>query len=210
MIRYTDDVGMQGRIRMSKFSSLLGGKSSTGKAPRGSISEFVKKNPDFMKLDASQRNELLINLKMESKMAELSERKGSGGFRVGGAEIPDKEMSRSAKEMMEKIIQKQLQKRKKGVVAIRACWFGNGRIAGDGKIYDADNKVVGKIDGDSLKVTIGNSLMGEYADSSYFLTKISRKIAGMNGTNASSGSGSGISLGNFYGTADTNSSGGWW
>lgn len=192
------------------FGGMGGGKGSTPK--RGSIGEFAKNNPDFMKLDPSKRNEVLANMKIESKMAELSSRKSSSSFSLPGtAPGQEKELSKTAKDMIEKLMKKQLAKRKKEIVAIRACWFGNGCITKDGKIYDANNKMVGKIDPDTMKISIGMSFMGKYKDDSFTLTKLSNKIASMNSSSSGTSSSGGGGMGNFYGTSsDNNGGGGWW
>lgn len=205
---------------MSRFG-ILGSKSGTAKSGAAggrttSIGDFAKKNPDLMKMDASQRQQLMTQFITDAKMAELGSRKANKGFQLPGtapAKAPDeKDLSKSAKQMLEQMIQKQIKKRKKEVVAIRACWFGNGRITKDGKILDGNNKQVGTIDPETMRITVGMSFMGKYKDDSFTLTKLQRKIEQMNAPKAGFGGGSsgGVGIGNFYGTADTNTSNGWW
>jgi hypothetical protein len=179
---------------------LSGSVKSGGGAKGGSIGAFVQKNPDFMKMDASKRNELLTTMKMEASAMDRSM-----------SNRGNKELSKTAKDMMEKMIKKQLQKRQKEIVSIRACWFGNGRITKDGKIYDANNKVVGQIDQETMKITMGWSCVGKYKDDSFTLTKLSNKIAAMNKPVATAASGGGLgSMGSFYGSSDSGSSTSWW
>lgn len=200
---------------MSRLGSMLGGGAGgKSSAKRNVIGDFAKKNPDFMKLDASKRNELLMTMQAEARAVELSSRKGgSGGFQLPGtaAKKEEKELSKTAKDMMEALLKKQLKKRQKEVVSIRACWFGNGRIDSKGRIFDANNKEIGKIDQDTMKITIGWTNMGKYKDDSFTLTKLSNKIAVMNAPASSGGGGLGGGMGNFYGSSDSGSSGGsWW
>ncbi len=187
------------------FMPNMGG--TKGGAKKGSIGDFAKKNPDFMKMDPGKRNELLMNLKMDSKKAELATRKPGGSFQLPGAASAEKELSKSAKDMIEKMIQKQIKKRQKEVVSIRACWFGNGRITKDGKIYDASNKLVGQIDKETMKIRIGMMTIGKYKDDSFTLTKLQRKLDSMGA--AQKKAAPAIGIGNFYGTADSSTTS-WW
>ncbi len=206
---------------MSRFSNMMSGKSGNAKKPGAmggratSIGDFAKKNPDLMKMDASQRQQLMTQFIMDAKMAEMGTRKAGSNFRLPGASAAqqkdEKELSKSAKEMLEKMIQKQIKKREKKVVAIRACWFGNGRITKDGKICDAGGKEVGRIDPETMRITMGMSFMGKYKDDSFTLTKLQRKIEQMNAPKGgAAASSTGIGIGNFYGSADSGGSNGWW
>ena len=122
------------------FMPTIGGAKG-GASKRGTIGDFAKKNPDFMKMDPAKRNELLVNLKMDMKKAEMASRKSTNNFRLPGAAVKedDEKLSQTAKDMIERMIQKQLKKRQKEAVAIRACWFGNGRITKDTAIGAAMN-----------------------------------------------------------------------
>ena len=89
-------------------------------------------------------------------------------------------MTKGAQAMMEKILLKQAAKmaaKRATVAAIRATWFKGGRIDAKGNIYNAQNKVVGSINSKTGKVWVGNSSLGAYKDTSYFLTKLERHLA---------------------------------
>lgn len=197
-----------------RFTNLNGGKTGSAKKPGAmggratSIGDFAKQNPDLMKMDAAQRQKLMTQFMSDAKMAELGTRKAGSNFKLAGtgSQAPEKEMSESAKQMIEKMIQKQLKKRQKTVVAIRAGWFGNGSITKDGKILDASGKQVGKIDPDTMRITVGMSMMGKYKDDSFTMHKLKNKLDQLNAPKTTFGGGG---IGNFYGTADTGSTG-WW
>lgn len=142
----------------------MGGGSRSGNGGNSSvIRDFVKKNPNFMKLNATQRNEMLMEVQLQAKQKEIMMRKGSnGGFRLPGTSGGEAEMSESYKHTIEKMMEKKFQDRKIEILKVKPVHFNGGRIDSEGRIYDQRGKKVGQINLTNSEITLGGSKLGKY------------------------------------------------
>ncbi len=150
--------GVLGAGAKGSSNSAAGNKSAAGNQNNGSssssvIKQFVKDNPDFMHLDASQRNALLLEVKLQAKQKEIMMRGSRGN---------NGEMSESYKHTIEKMMEKRFQKRKVEIMQIKPVWFNGGHIDKRGVIYDEKGLKVGKIDQVSRDIILDGNKYGKY------------------------------------------------
>lgn len=188
---------------MSRFGSMLGGGTQGGGNGSASVRDFVKKNPDFMKMDASQRNKALMQFKSNA-VREEAMRSGSnrGNFKLPGTSGEETELSASAQAIIEKMIAKQVKKNQTEMIAIKAGWFNGGRINKKGEIFDSYNRKVGEVNHKTKEVKIGFHTIGKYKQGHGFTQKMEKAVKALDPKNKPSG---GI-FGSMGGSTTSNSS----
>jgi Sec7-like guanine-nucleotide exchange factor len=220
---------------MSRFGGMMSGGVNAGRSGKGTIREFVKQNPNYMKMSSEERTQKLMEFKFNAMYKELALKSLNGkgnGFKLPGTSEPEKkEMSKTAQMMLEKMAMKQAKQmaekmasKRKQVTTIEPKFFNGGRIDSRGTIYDAMGKAVGSINNKTLQIWFGNKSIGKYKDSSFCITKIERavqeltrqKATGMigmwgGGGNIWGGGGNssgGMNTSGFWGNSDNKDS--WW